>query len=62
MRAVLFDLGNTLVSYYAAADFAPILRKCLHDCIGVLAPDKPIDEDELLFSRPRLSTLLRLPS
>jgi HAD superfamily hydrolase (TIGR01509 family) len=28
MRAVLFDLGNTLVSYYAAADFGPILRKC----------------------------------
>jgi HAD superfamily hydrolase (TIGR01509 family) len=48
VRAVLFDLGNTLVSYYAAADFAPILRKCLHDCIGVLAPHKPIDEDELL--------------
>ena len=47
-RAVLFDLGNTLVSYYAAADFAPILRKCLRGCIGVLAPDTRIDEDELL--------------
>ena len=25
MRAVLFDLGNTLVGYYRAKDFAPIL-------------------------------------
>jgi HAD superfamily hydrolase (TIGR01509 family) len=48
MRAVLFDLGNTLVSYYAAADFAPILHRCLRGCIGVLRPDTHIDEDELL--------------
>lgn len=26
-RAVLFDLGNTLVAYYRAPDFAPILRE-----------------------------------
>lgn len=48
MRAVLFDLGNTLVSYYAASDFAPILRKCLHGCVRVLAPTTFLDEDELL--------------
>jgi len=47
MRAVLFDLGNTLVSYYAAADFVPILRKCLRGCIRVLAPDTRVDEDEI---------------
>jgi putative hydrolase of the HAD superfamily len=47
MRAVLFDLGNTLVSYYAAADFGPILRRALHGCIKVLKPDTHIDEDEI---------------
>lgn len=48
MRAVLFDLGNTLVSYYAAPDFAPILRKCLRGCVRVLAPTTFLEEDELL--------------
>src|SRR5262249_49444016 len=47
MRAVLFDLGNTLVSYYAAADFAPILRECLRGCIGALTPTPRLDEDEV---------------
>ncbi len=28
-RAVLFDLGNTLVGYYRARDFAPILHKSI---------------------------------
>ena len=50
MGAVLFDLGNTLVSYYAAADFAPVLRKCLRACIEVLEPSKGIGEDELFES------------
>jgi putative hydrolase of the HAD superfamily len=47
MRAVLFDLGNTLVSYYAAVDFPPILRECLRACISVLEPETPLDENEL---------------
>jgi len=47
MRAVLFDLGNTLVSYYAAADFGPILRKALRGCIHVLGSHTPIDENEI---------------
>jgi hypothetical protein len=28
-RAVLFDLGNTLVHYYRAPEFRPVLRQCL---------------------------------
>jgi HAD superfamily hydrolase (TIGR01509 family) len=48
MRAALFDLGNTLVSYYAAADFAPILRKCVRACIRVLESSARLDEDEIL--------------
>ena len=27
--AVLFDLGNTLVAYYRAAEFAPVLERCI---------------------------------
>jgi len=46
-RAVLFDLGNTLVAYYVAADFARILRECLRNCVDVLAVDGG-DEEELL--------------
>ncbi len=45
--AVLFDLGNTLVSYYSAADFAPVLRACLRECIAVLSPDTQLDEQGL---------------
>lgn len=29
MQAVLFDLGNTLVGYYRAQDFSPILRESI---------------------------------
>ena len=47
MRAALFDLGNTLVSYYAAADFPPILRECLRGCFQVLGRDWCGDEDEI---------------
>ena len=35
-RAVLFDLGNTLVSYYRAPEFPTILRQCLMACLEEL--------------------------
>jgi putative hydrolase of the HAD superfamily len=50
MRAVLFDLGNTLVSYYAASEFAPILRECLRSCASVVSRE-PIEDEEALFRR-----------
>lgn len=50
MRAVLFDLGNTLVSYYAAAEFAPILRECLRSCSGVVSR-YACEGEEALFQR-----------
>jgi FMN phosphatase YigB (HAD superfamily) len=50
MRAVLFDLGNTLVSYYAAAEFAPVLRQCMRGCMSVLEPHARGDEEELFQS------------
>ena len=36
IRAVLFDLGNTLVSYYQPTDFMPILRRSLQACLLTL--------------------------
>jgi len=31
-RAVLFDLGNTLVGYYTSAEFPGVLQRCLREC------------------------------
>jgi len=36
IRAVLFDLGDTLVSYYQPQDFMPILRRSLDACLRAL--------------------------
>jgi len=36
IRAVLFDLGDTLVSYYQPQDFMPILRRSLDACLRTL--------------------------
>ena len=34
--AVLFDLGNTLVSYYRASEFRPILERAIDEVMGEL--------------------------
>jgi putative hydrolase of the HAD superfamily len=36
-RAVLFDLGNTLVSYYKPAEFGPILQNIVDDLLRYMA-------------------------
>lgn len=36
-RAVLFDLGNTLVSYYKPAEFGPILQTIVDDMLRYMA-------------------------
>jgi HAD superfamily hydrolase (TIGR01509 family) len=36
IRAALFDLGNTLVSYYQPPEFMPILRRSLDACLLAL--------------------------
>jgi len=41
IRAVLFDLGDTLVSYYQPSDFMPILRRSLDACLQVLGQAPP---------------------
>jgi putative hydrolase of the HAD superfamily len=41
VEAVLFDLGNTLVSYYKSTDFAPILERCVTAGAAVLDAARP---------------------
>jgi putative hydrolase of the HAD superfamily len=41
VEAVLFDLGNTLVSYYASADFPPILERCVAAGAALLDAQRP---------------------
>jgi FMN phosphatase YigB (HAD superfamily) len=48
-RAVLFDLGNTLVSYYRAEEFPKILRRCLAACLAELKRESNAERDEELF-------------
>jgi putative hydrolase of the HAD superfamily len=48
IRAVLFDLGNTLVSYYSASEFPAVLRRCLQECTATLGwPTNSIRHEEL---------------
>ena len=49
-RAVLFDLGSTLVSYYRADEFPNILRRCLRACLAELKPATGTEPDEELFN------------
>ena len=53
IRAVLFDLGNTLVSYYTSAEFPSVLRRCLRHCREVRGWSG--DEQELFERAIRLN-------
>jgi putative hydrolase of the HAD superfamily len=44
IRAVLFDLGDTLVSYYQPQDFMPILQRSLDACLRALEAPVPTGE------------------
>ncbi len=44
IRAVIFDLGNTLVSYYQPANFTPVLRRSLESCLVALG-QSPLDRE-----------------
>jgi putative hydrolase of the HAD superfamily len=58
VRAVLFDLGNTLVSYYRASDFSPILRKSIHGICDFLEEHKSVvvDRDKAFQHALELNT------
>jgi len=50
-RAVLFDLGNTLVTYYATGEFPPVLQRCLQECRDVLGWSPDPERDRAMFVR-----------
>ena len=57
IRAVLFDLGNTLVAYYAAPDFPAVLRRCMGQCMAAVGVSpSQVDEDDLFARAKRLNT------
>lgn len=51
IRAVLFDLGNTLVGYYTSAEFPRVLRQCLQHCAAELGWSEDSAREEALFER-----------
>jgi putative hydrolase of the HAD superfamily len=48
---VLFDLGNTLVTYYATPAFPAVLQRCLEECRDALGWSQDADRDQDLFAR-----------
>ena len=53
-RAILFDLGNTLVGYYTSTEFPLVLRRCLRECARALGQSEDPNRDEDLFERALL--------
>jgi putative hydrolase of the HAD superfamily len=53
-RAILFDLGNTLVGYYTSTEFPLVLRRCLRECACALGQSEDPGRDEDLFERALL--------
>jgi len=53
-RAILFDLGNTLVGYYTSTEFPLVLRRCLRECACALGQSEDPARDEDLFERALL--------
>ena len=51
IRAILFDLGNTLVGYYTSTEFPLVLRRCLRECARALGQSDDPARDEDLFQR-----------
>jgi putative hydrolase of the HAD superfamily len=54
IRAILFDLGNTLVGYYTSSEFPLVLRRCLRECAAALGHTEDHARDEALFERALL--------
>ena len=51
IKAVLFDLGNTLVGYYEATEFPSVLRRCLRECSQAQGWSGDAGREETLFER-----------
>ena len=54
IRAILFDLGNTLVGYYTSSEFPLVLRRCLRECAWALGQTEDPARDADLFERALL--------
>ena len=54
IRAILFDLGNTLVGYYTSREFPEVLRRCLVECTAALGWSKDPSRAEDIFGRALL--------
>jgi hypothetical protein len=54
IRAILYDLGNTLVSYYTSTEFPLVLRRYLRECALALGHTEDPARDEDLFERALL--------
>ena len=54
IRAILFDLGNTLVGYYTSTEFPVVLRRCLRECSRALGQTEEPARDDDLFERALL--------
>jgi putative hydrolase of the HAD superfamily len=53
-RAVLFDLGNTLVGYYTSAEFPDVLRRCLQECAEALGLPEDSGREREIYNRALL--------
>jgi hypothetical protein len=53
-RAILFDLGHTLVRYYTSSEFPVVLRRCLRECARALGQTEDPSRDEDMFERALL--------
>ena len=51
IKAVLFDLGNTLVGYFHSAEFPSVLRRCLRECSQAQGLSGNAGREETLFER-----------
>jgi len=54
IRAVLFDLGNTLVGYYTSTEFPFVLRRCVQACVRELGLTEDPDRNRDLLERALL--------
>ena len=54
IRAILFDLGNTLIAYYTSNEFPEVLRRCLGACTAALGWSEDRGRDEDMFERALL--------
>ena len=53
-RAILFDLGNTLVGYYTSAEFPGILQRCLRECAAAQGLPEDSARERDTYSRALL--------